>query len=165
MEVGDDFKMRALKKEKRKTIRTKVNLNLVGYDAWRSPDRMLIQSSPNSHAVCKILVPPALLKKAFGSPDFSRIGFNGSGCFDFEDTNLDLYRLYDYKKTDLYHGLNREDSYYLNLKNMKKPIHKRLKKWPSFEEFWSSSDPVEFRLLASKNSEWQKFRRWLRRHL
>lgn len=47
--------------------------------------------------VAKLYLPPALLKRAFGSPDSTTIGFAGSGCYDFEDNNLDVYRLFDYK--------------------------------------------------------------------
>jgi hypothetical protein len=111
------------------------------------------------------MLAPALLKRAFGSPDPTQIGFYGSGCYDFEDSNLDLFRIYDYKKTTLYHGLNREDEFYLTEKNMRKPLHKRVRKWPSIQEFWDSNDPVEFRLLCSQHAQWRKFRRWLRKHL
>lgn len=48
---------------------------------------------------------------------------------------------------------------------MKKPIHKRSKKWPTIEEFWASEDPKPFRLLASEAADYRKFRRWLRNHL
>jgi hypothetical protein len=77
------------------------------------------------------MVAPALLKKAFGKPGETQVGFVGTGTYDFEDSNLDLYRIIDYKKTDFYHGVNREDSHYETVKNMSKPDHKRNKKWPS----------------------------------
>jgi hypothetical protein len=32
--------------------------------------------------------------------------------------------------------------------NMKKPLHKRKRKWPTIEEFWTSEEPVPFKLLA-----------------
>ena len=87
------------------------------------------------------MIPPALLKRAFGTPDKSQSGFAGTGLFDFEDSNLDLYRLVDYKKTTWYHGLNREDEFYLKTKNLKKPEHKRKRKWPTPDEFWASEEP------------------------
>jgi hypothetical protein len=43
------------------------------------------------------MIPPALLKRAFGFPGLTSIGAAGSGTYDFEDTNLDLYRIIDYK--------------------------------------------------------------------
>ena len=50
-------------------------------------------------------------------------------------------------------------------RNLRKPEHKRLKKWPTIEEFWSCEEPKEFRLLCSDHAEWRKFKRWLRYHL
>lgn len=47
---------------------------------------------------------------------------------------------------------------------MKKPLHKRKKKWPTAEEFWESNVPVNFRLIADEQAEWRKFRTWLRRY-
>lgn len=50
-------------------------------------------------AECILKLPPALLTKAFGTPDSSTTGFTGTGYYDFEDSNLDLYRILDYKQT------------------------------------------------------------------
>ena len=85
--------------------------------------------------------------------------------YDFEDSNLDLYRLMDYKQTDWYHGIHREDDHYTSERNMRKPEHKRLRKWPSIDEFWATEEPRPFRLLASEQADWRKFRRWIRKHL
>ena len=45
------------------------------------------------------MLPPALLVRAFGLPVLTRTGFDGTGEFDFEDNNLDVYNIADYKKT------------------------------------------------------------------
>jgi hypothetical protein len=132
---------------------------------WRAFDRNLNIVTGKDKAVCKLMIPPALLKRAFGTPDRSQLGYQVTGMFDFEDSNLDLYRISDYKQTDYYHGLNREDEHYTKVKNLKKPVYKRLKKWPTIEEFWAGEEPVQFRLMASDHSEWRTFKRWLRRHL
>ena len=58
------------------------------------------------------MLAPALLVKAFGTPGTTRTGFEGTGEFDFEDNNLDIFNICDYKKTDFYWGQNREDEYY-----------------------------------------------------
>ena len=76
-----------------------------------------------------------------------------------------MYRLHDYKQTTFYHGYNREDSFYLSEKNLKKPEHKRSKKWPSIEEFWECEEPKPFRLVTSEHADVRKFKRWLRNHL
>lgn len=150
---------------KRKRILTKSDKNLTGYDVWRSFDRQLVQLQANDPGCCKIMVPPALLKRAFGTPQWTEVGFAVSGFFDFEDTNLDLYRVFDYKKTDLYHGLPREESFYTTEKNMRRPEKRRKKAWPTQDEFWATETPIEFRVLCNDKADWRKFRKWLRRHL
>lgn len=93
------------------------------------------------------------------------MGFAVTGKYEFEDSNLDLYTLHEYKQTSLYHGLNREDEFYNSAKNLKKPISRRCKPWPDVDEFWKSEKPVEFRLLASHLADHRKFKRWLVNHL
>ena len=162
----DDYQPKSMRSEllKPKTIRvyTRTNKSLVDYDVWRTFDRNLVVPTGKHPAVCKLMIPPALLKRAFGSPGKTQIGFAGTGTYDFEDTNLDLYRLIDYKQTDFYHGPSREDEFYLTEKNMKKPLHKRTRKWPTIDEFWACEDPKPFRLIASEAADYRKFRRWIR---
>ena len=105
---------------------------------------------------------PADLWKVFGQPDEPSIGITSTGEYNFEDNNLDCYKLYDYKLTDAFRGLNRDDEYYTKPKNMGKPIHKRKRKYPSVEEFWSSLEPVEFKLAADERADLGRFRRWFR---
>lgn len=138
---------------------------MVNYDVWRATDRQFPKASGKQHCVAKFWIPPADLVKLFGMPDTTEIFFQGSGQFTFEDTNLDTYCLYDYKQTQLYHGLDREDDYYTTKRNLKKPLHKRQRKWPTIQEFWTSTEPKEFKLATYKHAEWRKFRRWLRRQL
>ena len=85
-----------------------------------------------------------------------------TGEYNFEDNNLDCYKLFDYKQTDLFHGLNREDEYYTSAKNMRKPHHKRKRKWPTVEEFWASEEPTEWKLSADEYSDVPRFKRWFR---
>lgn len=92
-------------------------------------------------AVAKVMIAPATLIKAFGMPEETRIFVEGTGEYNFEDNNLDTYCLFDYKKTDFYHGPNREDEFYTSAKNLRKPHHKRKKKWPTIEEFWTCTEP------------------------
>lgn len=162
----DDFNLKKSNRARsRKRVYTRSDKSLTGYDVWRCFDRNLICATGKEKAVCKLMIPPALLRRAFGFPDKTQIAFAGTGNFEFEDSNLDLYRIHDYKQTDFYHGLNREDSFYLSEKNLKKPDHKRSKKWPTIEEFWNCEEPRPFRLLASDHADWRKFKRWFRNHL
>ena len=150
LEVEDNFSPKKSKRARsRKRVYTRTDRSLVGYDVWRSFDRQLIVATGKEKAECKLMIPPALLKRAFGFPDKTNIGFAGTGNYDFEDANLDLFRIHDYKQTDFYHGLNREDSFYTSERNLKKPDHKRSKKWPTIEEFWNLDEPMPFRLLCS----------------
>jgi len=73
------------------------------------------------------------LVKAFGMPSQTEIGFEGTGEYSFEDNNLDVYNIIDYKQTDFYLGLNRPEGeeYYNSEKNLKKPPHRRSKPWPT----------------------------------
>lgn len=74
-----------------------------------------------------------MLVKAFGLPVPTETGFEGTGEYSFEDNNLDVFNISDYKKTDFYHGINRpeSDEYYQSEKNLRLPPHKRQRKWPS----------------------------------
>lgn len=101
--------------------------------------------------------------KAFGQPVTTRTGFDGTGEYDFEDNNLDVYNIHDYKQTDFYWGLNRDDEHYE--KELKKPPHRRDKKWPSIKEFWETTEPREFRLHCQDNADWRKFKVWLKKTL
>lgn len=62
----DDMSFKYGKKNRRSVIRTKHNRDLTNYDAWRTHDRSLIKGSPQETCVSKILLPPALLVRAFG---------------------------------------------------------------------------------------------------
>ena len=113
IELEEDYEpARGRKGGQRKRVYTRSSKSLVGYDAWRCVDRQLVVTAGKEDAVCKMMIPPALLKRAFGTPDSSDLGWWVTGQYDFEDANLDVYRIMDYKKTDLYHGLNREDEWY-----------------------------------------------------
>ena len=110
---------------------------------------------------CKVMLPPALLVRAFGLPGETRTGFEGTGEYDFEDSNLDCFNLADYKQTDFYWGLNREDEYYEKFITL--PPHKRRTKMPSIEEFWTTMEPKEFKLTCQEHADYRKFRAWLRK--
>ena len=57
--------------------------------------------------------------------------------------------------------MNREEEYYE--KQLKKAPQHRDKKWPTIEEFWTSDEPVDFRLHCSAYADWVKFRVWLKK--
>ena len=165
LEATDDFKPTRKAQTVRKRVFTRTDKDIREYDAWRCVDRSIIAPTGKEKAVCKVNFPPALLKKAFGKPEPTITGFAGTGVYEFEDTNLDLFRIHDYKQTTFYHGFNREDEFYNTVKNMKRHEKRRVKPWPSADEFWELEEPREFRLLAGSQADWRKFKRWLNNHL
>lgn len=145
-----DLKQKDLKRKKsnKKFLRVHGAKSIAGYDAWRCHDRSVHSMGPKQANVAKFLIAPSLLLKTFGIPDEGSYGFFSTGEYNFEDNNLDCYRLFEYKQTDHYHGLNREDEYYQSQRNLKRPFHKRKRKRPTVQEFWHSDEPFEFRLTA-----------------
>ena len=97
---------------KRKINRQRTDKNLAHYDAWRVSDRTMFKGDGKHPAIAKIFVAPSLLVKVFGMPAPTQIFVEGTGEYNFEDNNLDTYCLMDYRQTDFYHGLNREDEFY-----------------------------------------------------
>lgn len=147
--------------QRRKYIKRRQGRDIADYDAWRSYDRHMLKGSGRHPAVAKLKIAPADLIKVFGSPDPSAIMFQGTGEYNFEDNNLDLFSLFDYKQTDFFHGINREEDYYVTKRNLKRPMHKRKRQWPTVDEFWTSTEPKEFKLTADEQADWRKFKRWL----
>ena len=107
-----------------------------------------MKGSGKTFAVAKLMIAPASLVRAFGMPSPTEIFYDGTGEYNFEDSNLDLYCLYDYRQTDFYYGLNRDAEYYETKRNLKRPLHKRKMIRPTIQEFWESEEPKEFKLTA-----------------
>lgn len=76
-----------------------------------------------------------------------------------------MFTLFDYKKTDLYHGPNRDDEYYETDKNLKKPLHRRKQKRPTIEEFWTSTEPQSLKLCCDDQADYRRFKHWLKKQL
>lgn len=117
----DDINIKRSRRGRRPVIRLRSSRDISKYDAWRSSDREFFKGSPNQPCIRKIMVSPASLVKTFGLPQISNMGFDVTGDYFFEDSNLDTYNIHDYRQTDFYHGLNREDEYYD--KELRKPPH------------------------------------------
>ena len=56
-------------KSNKKLIRTRTSKNMTNYDAWRCHDRSVFSTGAKHPNVAKFLIPPSLLRKAFGIPD------------------------------------------------------------------------------------------------
>ena len=83
----------------RKVIRTKSSRSLIGYDAWRCNDRTVPKGDGKHRGHRTLMLKPASLVRTFGWPATSTILLQGSGHYDFEDSNLDCYSIFDYKQT------------------------------------------------------------------
>ena len=40
------------------------------------------------------------------------------------------------------------------------PPRKRKQRWPSVEEFWNKTEPVEFRVNCTPYADFRKFKKW-----
>ncbi len=95
----DDIKIKQDKRTRRPMIKNRTDRDITNYDAWRVHDRNFPKTGGKMQCTRRIMVSPALLIKAFGMPEHSRTGFDGTGEYDFEDNNLDVFNIADYKKT------------------------------------------------------------------
>jgi len=66
---------------------------------------------------------PADLMKLWGLPKKGEMHTHVTGTYNFEDNNLDVFTIFDFKVTTCYWGMNREPEYYDNAKNLRKPLH------------------------------------------
>lgn len=71
--------------------------------------------------------------------------------FDFEDSNLDTFLIYDYKSTTEYLG------------NKKPSVNEKQTKteYPTPEQFWNSDEPHMFRVNCNNYADFHKFRKWI----
>jgi hypothetical protein len=158
----DQYRRKAPRK---KIIRSRTDRSLVNFDAWRCHDRRCFVHDPKHPTTAVLHIAPCDLVKVFGRPCEPTFGDESTGEYLFEDNNLDMYYLFDYKQTDLFYGLNRDDEYYTSPKNTKKPLHQRKRKWPSIQEFWDSDELMPFRLIADDQADVRKFKRWFKLQL
>ncbi len=88
-------------KKRRPKILTRTSRDISNYDAWRRFDRSIIYAIQNFSKVLpqgKVMFPPALLKEVFGSPQVgSFLCRNVSTFFEFEDSYLDHFIVYEYR--------------------------------------------------------------------
>jgi len=150
------------KRSNRKLIKTHKSKDMTNYDVWRCHDRAVFIGDYKHPNVCKFWVAPADMWKMFGIPDKATLGIVSTGEYNFEDNNLDCFKIYDYKQTDLYHGLNRKPEYYTTPKNLRRPFHKRKRAWPTVEAFWQGTEPTLWKVTADEYADVPRFKRWFR---
>lgn len=146
--------------KKNKKLRV-ANNDLTDYTAWRCFDREFSWMGPDS--VCesiKISLSPSELIRAFGPPSDENTDTKATGTYFFEDSNFDVFIIYDYKQTTEYHGHNLDDEEYENQQHLK-PVF-RSKRWPTYPEFWASKEKYEFIITFSQYADKKKFKNWVR---
>lgn len=151
------------RRKRRVYDRPKHDTNLENYTAWRTFDRLLLK--PNYLALnvaCKIIASPKAVQHIFGvghSPDCN--GKHSTREYYFEDSNLDLFALYDFKSTTDFWGENDP-----NRKPQDHLAPKRRKlDYPTPEEFWASDEPHPFRVNCSQYADYIKFKLWFLREV
>ncbi|EAS00387.1 hypothetical protein TTHERM_00220600 (macronuclear) [Tetrahymena thermophila SB210] len=137
------------------------DLDISNYECWRSYDKMIFKTHKHAaRVVCKINLSPRALKHAFGiGSDVSRNSDVSTREYDFEDSNLDSFLLYDYKATTEYHGNNDPNYDYQNQDQV--PPKKRKQQHPTPQEFWESDEPHAFRVNCSNYADYHKFKKWI----
>lgn len=93
----DDINIKADKRTRRPMIRNRTNKDISKYDAWRCFDREIMKAGGKQGCIRKVQLVPALLVKTFGLPTRTRTGYDGTGEYDFEDNNLDVFNICDYR--------------------------------------------------------------------
>eukprot|EP00826_Nyctotherus_ovalis_P039134 TRINITY_DN3735_c0_g2_i2.p1 TRINITY_DN3735_c0_g2~~TRINITY_DN3735_c0_g2_i2.p1 ORF type:complete len:513 (-),score=168.28 TRINITY_DN3735_c0_g2_i2:1403-2941(-) len=161
------------KRKPKKTINQFRAGTLDNYEAWRSTDRNLFQMGREKECKVKLQLIPNLLVKAFGWPSMESVDNHVSGEYVFEDTNLDLFVIYEYDQTTLSHEerIPIKGVYKVSFcsqckleekrRKLRKKEYLKVKNWPSPGSFWESKGPQEFRLVAAKYADIRLFRQWL----
>ena len=135
--------------------------DLLKYDAWSSFDQKLAYYKNLTDNCRSIQLNPRKLKEKFSLPDKS-INQHNTGHYYFQDNDLNVYLLFDYKQTTMTYGENLSDDLLKSQTekeiNPKYHILKSLTK----EEFWNSDEERSFKILFTPYSNWRKFAAWLK---
>lgn len=123
-----------------------------GYKAWRIFDTKLIVLSKMIAGTTKIQVPPSKLIKVFGPPSFNEFIEGTSTVFNFEDSNLDYFKILDRNQC-------REfiDPKLLALKYPPYSHRGKSLNLPTIKEFWKMEENAEFWIEHTDYADIQAF--------
>ena len=127
------------------------------YKAWRSFDTSLMILSKMIPCQAKISVPPAKLVKIFGPPSWHDNIQGTSGTYEFEDMNLDQFRVFDRFQT--------KEFIKPRLLKLKHPPYSHRGKNENMltaAEFWKSHADAEFWVAHSHYADKESFLKWLK---
>ena len=157
-----DYKLPTSKRSRRKVIKDRTSRDITNFNAWRVIDRQLLVPEPYKSPISKLSVSPADLIHCFGEPH-RYMAKRCSGFYMFEDNNMDMYVLAEPNLTTYGRGFNKSDEYYEEQKKIH--ISKRVKKYPTVEEFWESKQTYDFFLYCTPYAEYRKFKIFLKQQI
>jgi hypothetical protein len=127
------------------------------YRAWRVFDTQLVLLNKNIPCSYKLHVPPATLVRVFGPPCMGENISGTSGTYDFEDTNLDIFKVFDRHQT--------KESIDVKALNSKYPpfsLKGKTQNAPSIKEFWNSHLDAEFWVNYTDCADFDNFLKWIK---
>ena len=135
--------------------------DLTNYDAFVDIKEHLPKASAhNQKVVHKIEISPADLRSACGEGGRAyRNGEYSTREYDFTDSNLDKFLIYDYKSTQEFGGGPMAGYDYENQMHIRPMYRKQM--YPTEEDFWNSTEPHPFRVNCTEYAEFRKFKEWL----
>lgn len=132
-----------------------INLLSRNYNVWRVHDISLIVINKMIQNKHKLHVAPATMIKVFGPPSFYEMIVGTTGVYNFEDSNLDLFKILDRNQT--------KEWIKPKLLKLKSPPYSHRGKsenLPTTEEFWKSTNPAEFWLQSTDYADIDNFKKW-----
>lgn len=130
------------------------------YRAWRVFDNSLIILHHKIPCEHKISIAPADLVTVFGPQGYFDKIPGTTGTYEFEDTNLDVFRIFD-----RHHTREFIKPRLLKLKHPPYSHRGKSENLPTAEEFWKSSTPVDFWVGSTEYADVQSFTKWLKEKL
>lgn len=127
------------------------------YRAWRSYDLNLSILNNNIPCFAKLAVAPATLIKIFGPPSWHDNIEGTSGTYEFEDINIDVFRIFDrYETKEFIKARN------LKLKHPPYSHRGKSENMPDFYEFWKLQTPINFWVGHSDYADLNGFLGWVK---
>jgi len=142
----------------RKYDRPRHPLNLEGYDVWRAVDGDFGVHPTGKDIRAKVIATPKDIIHAFGQPETAGVAELISGHYLFEDTNLDIFMLHNYKLTNTHGEKPNEDD------DRIAPRY-RVKSKPSPEEFWNLDEEFVFSISSTYEADFRTFRKFLQNQI
>lgn len=147
---ASDLKSMAVPKKKAR-IRKEISDDISNYDIWRTFNEMYKPNRPTEtpeyQKETDFKCAPADLVRAFGQPILPRFAFaRSTGIYEFSDSNLDTFWIYDYHLQIEFLTSNKKTSEWIN-------------------DFWSSEEPAVFRVSHTTYAERMKFMNYVKQHI